>query len=88
MNAIVYTTSEVASLLRCDERRVRVLVASGKLKAVHTGGARGLRIPVAALEEYLAQGANPLLQKCNDARQPIATRQRLTPPTNRGERKK
>ena len=88
MSAIVYTASEVANLLRCDERRVRALVASGKLKAVHTGGARGLRIPVAALEEYISKGDAALLQHCNDARQPITTRQRLTPPTNRGGRKK
>lgn len=88
MSATVYMASEVASLLRCDERRVRALVASGKLKAVHTGGARGLRIPVAALDEYLAQSNNPLLQKCNDARQPTTACQQLAPPTQKKRSKR
>lgn len=48
----LYTVSEVAAMFRCSTRRVRGLIASGKLAAVKEGA--NLRIAPEAIAEYKA----------------------------------
>ncbi|MDP8971175.1 MAG: helix-turn-helix domain-containing protein [Actinomycetota bacterium] len=49
------TSAEVASVLRCGVETVRRMVKSGRLRA-HVGPGRRMRIPVAAVAEYLNSG--------------------------------
>lgn len=48
----LYTTEEVARMFRCSARRVRHLIASGKLKAVKEGA--NVRFTPEAITEYKA----------------------------------
>lgn len=82
----VYTVPEVARILKCGERHVRILIASGKLKAVNTGGARGIRVSSLAIADYMT-GDPEVLQKCNNARNPSSTLQHPPAPSTLRRRK-
>ena len=51
----LYTMTEVAGMFRCSTRRVRYLIASGKLRAVKDGA--NIRVTPEAIIEY--KGALP-----------------------------
>ena len=48
----LYTTDKVAEMLECSPRRVRALVASGRLAAVKEGG--NVRFTAKAIADYIA----------------------------------
>lgn len=55
MSDMVLTVQEAAKLLKVHPDTVYSLINSGLLRAKRLGKQRALRVPVKALEEYLAQ---------------------------------
>lgn len=49
----VLTVAEVAQTVRLSEDTIRRAIDAGTLAAVHPGGGRAVRVPVAAVHAYL-----------------------------------
>ena len=84
---VLYTASEVAKILRCDERRVRQLMRSGKLQYINLGGVRGMRIPGTFLDAFLATPEPaPAAVVCSNPRPFTPRSQQFITPSHRGKR--